>query len=44
MQEMAMMTDRELISDIGFTRSEITRVFDPTFAASRWVAQDHIGY
>ena len=44
MQEMAMMTDRELISDIGFTRSEITRVFDPTFAASRWVAQNHIGY
>jgi uncharacterized protein YjiS (DUF1127 family) len=41
MQEM--MTDREL-SDIGLTRSDITRVFDPTFAASRWVAQDHIGY
>jgi uncharacterized protein YjiS (DUF1127 family) len=43
MQEMAMMTDREL-SDIGLTRSEITRVFDPAFAASRWVGQDHIGY
>jgi Domain of unknown function (DUF1127) len=34
MQEMAMMTDREL-SDIGLTRSDITRVFGPAFAASR---------
>jgi uncharacterized protein YjiS (DUF1127 family) len=32
MQEMAMMTDREL-SDIGLTRSDITRVFDPAFAS-----------
>jgi uncharacterized protein YjiS (DUF1127 family) len=43
MQEVAMMTDREL-SDIGLTRSDIARVFDPAFAASRWVGQDHIGY
>jgi uncharacterized protein YjiS (DUF1127 family) len=42
-QEMAMMTDREL-SDIGLTRSQITRVFDPAFAARRWVGQDHVGY
>jgi uncharacterized protein YjiS (DUF1127 family) len=34
MQEMAMMTDREL-SDIGLTRLDITRVFGPAFAASR---------
>ncbi|MGO9997873.1 MAG: DUF1127 domain-containing protein [Acetobacteraceae bacterium] len=44
MQEMAMMTDREL-SGIGLTPSDITRVFDhPAFAARRWVGQAHIGY
>ena len=43
MQEMAMMTDREL-SDIGLTRSDTTRVFDSAFAARRWVGQAHIGY
>ncbi len=42
-QEMAMITDPEL-SDAGLTSFDITRVFDPAFAASRWVGQDHIGY
>ena len=32
MQEMAMMSDHEL-SDIGLSRADLTRVFDPTFAA-----------
>ena len=34
MQEMAMMTDREL-SDIGLSRADLATVFDPTFAANR---------
>jgi uncharacterized protein YjiS (DUF1127 family) len=43
MQEMAMMTDHEL-SDIGLSRSDIARVFDPAFVASRGVGRDYIGY
>ena len=43
MQEMAMMTDHEL-SDIGLSRSDIARVFDPAFAASRGAGRDYIGY
>ena len=43
MQEMAMMTDREL-SDIGLSRTDLARVFDPTFAASRACGQDYIAY
>jgi uncharacterized protein YjiS (DUF1127 family) len=33
-QEMAMMTDREL-SDIGLSRADLAQVFDPTFVANR---------
>jgi uncharacterized protein YjiS (DUF1127 family) len=41
MQEMAMMTDREL-SDIGLSRADLVRVFDPSFAASRARGRDYI--
>ena len=44
LQEMAMMTDREL-ADIGLSRSDLGRVFDPTFATDRARAQsDYIAY
>jgi uncharacterized protein YjiS (DUF1127 family) len=43
MQEMAMMTDRELC-DIGLSRSDLSRVFDPTFAADRAHSGDYIAY
>ena len=43
MREMAMMTDREL-SDIGLSRSDLSRVFDPTFAAERTRGGDYIAY
>jgi uncharacterized protein YjiS (DUF1127 family) len=43
MQEMAMMTDREL-SDIGLSRADIARIFDPSFAASRARGRDYIAY
>lgn len=43
MQEMAMMTDREL-SDIGLSRSDLARVFDPTFAANHTRGRDYIAY
>jgi uncharacterized protein YjiS (DUF1127 family) len=34
LQEMSMMSDREL-ADIGLSRADLPRVFDPTFAAQR---------
>lgn len=43
MQEMAMMTDREL-SDIGLSRVDLAHVFDPTFAADRARGRDYIAY
>ena len=43
MQEMAMMTDREL-SDIGLSRSDLPRIFDPAFAANRASGRDYIAY
>jgi uncharacterized protein YjiS (DUF1127 family) len=43
MQEMAMMTDREL-SDIGLSRSDLPRIFDPTFGADRPRRGDYIAY
>jgi uncharacterized protein YjiS (DUF1127 family) len=42
-QEMSLMTDREL-SDIGLSRSDLARVFDPTFAATRDRGHEYIGY
>jgi uncharacterized protein YjiS (DUF1127 family) len=41
--EMAMMTDREL-SDIGLSRSDLARVFDPNFAADHLRGRDYIAY
>ena len=39
-----MMTDREL-ADIGLTRSDLARVFDPAFAADRARGRsDYIAY
>jgi uncharacterized protein YjiS (DUF1127 family) len=43
MQEMSLMTDREL-SDIGLSRSDLARVFDPAFAAARDRGHEYIGY
>ena len=43
MQEMAMMTDREL-SDIGLSRSDINRVLDPGFAADHNRGREYICY
>ena len=42
-QEMAMMTDREL-SDIGLSRSDLARVFAPTSATNLAPGRDFIGY
>src|SRR4051812_2688129 len=42
MAEMALMTDHEL-ADIGLTRSDLPRVFDPAFVASH-ARQDYIAY
>ncbi len=36
-----MMTDREL-SDIGLQRTDLRRVFDPTFAPNRACGRDCI--
>ena len=43
MQELAMMSDRDL-SDIGLTRSDIGRVFDPAFAVEHARGRDYIAY
>jgi uncharacterized protein YjiS (DUF1127 family) len=43
MQEMTMMTDREL-SDIGLSRSNLSRVFDQSFAADRARGCDYFAY
>jgi uncharacterized protein YjiS (DUF1127 family) len=41
LQEMAMMTDRELF-DIGLSRSDVSRVFDPAFAADHARGRDYV--
>ena len=43
MTEMALMSDHEL-SDIGLTRSDLPRVFDPGFAADHARGRDYIAY
>lgn len=43
MEEMAMMTDREL-ADIGLSRADLSRVFDPGFAADHVRGRDYIAY
>ena len=42
-QEMTMMSDHEL-SDIGLSRAELGRIFDPSFAADRTRGRDYIAY
>jgi len=42
-QEMSMMTDREL-ADIGLTRSDLPRVFDPAFAAEHARDREYMAY
>jgi uncharacterized protein YjiS (DUF1127 family) len=42
-QELSLMTDREL-SDIGLSRSDLARVFDPAFAAARDSGHEYIAY
>ena len=43
MQEMAMMTDREL-SDIGLSRADLNRVFEPSFATEHARGRNYIAY
>ncbi len=43
LQEMQTMSDREL-SDIGLSRSDISRVFDPSFAQDHARGRDYIAY
>jgi uncharacterized protein YjiS (DUF1127 family) len=42
-QEMAMMTDHEL-ADIGLSRSDLARVFDPDFVNAHARGRDYIAY
>ena len=42
-QELSLMTDREL-SDIGLSRYDLARVFDPAFAADRNRGHEYIAY
>jgi uncharacterized protein YjiS (DUF1127 family) len=43
MREMETLTDREL-ADIGLTRADLPRVFDPGFAADHARGRDYIAY
>jgi uncharacterized protein YjiS (DUF1127 family) len=43
LQEMQTMSDREL-SDIGLSRSDISRVFDRSFAKDHARGRDYIAY
>jgi uncharacterized protein YjiS (DUF1127 family) len=43
MQAMERMTDREL-ADIGLSRADLPRVFDPGFAADHDRGRDYIAY
>jgi uncharacterized protein YjiS (DUF1127 family) len=42
-QEMTMMSDHEL-SDIGLSRTDLGRIFDPSFAADHTRGRDYIAY
>jgi uncharacterized protein YjiS (DUF1127 family) len=41
--ELALMSDREL-SDIGLSRADLSRVFDPAFAVDHARGRDYIAY
>lgn len=43
LQEMQTMSDREL-SDIGLSRSDVSRVFDPSFAKDHARGRDYIAF
>ena len=43
LHEMDLMSDREL-ADIGLTRADLPRVFDPAFAADHNRGRDYIAY
>jgi uncharacterized protein YjiS (DUF1127 family) len=43
LQEMQMMTDREL-ADVGLSRADLGRIFDPAFAADRRGGSNYIGF
>jgi uncharacterized protein YjiS (DUF1127 family) len=43
LQEMQTMTDREL-ADIGLSRSDLRRVFDPAFVADYARSRDYIAF
>jgi uncharacterized protein YjiS (DUF1127 family) len=40
--ELSMLSDHEL-SDIGLTRADLPRVFDPAFASEHQATRDYIG-
>ena len=41
--ELALMSDREL-SDIGLSRADLPRVFDPAFASDHARGHDYVAY
>jgi uncharacterized protein YjiS (DUF1127 family) len=43
LQEMTMLSDREL-ADIGLSRTDLPRVFDPAFAADHGRGRDYLAY
>jgi uncharacterized protein YjiS (DUF1127 family) len=43
MRELEMLTEHEL-ADIGLTRADLPRVFDPAFAAEHAGGRDYIAY
>lgn len=43
LHELAMLSDREL-ADIGLTRADLPRVFDPAFAADHPRGNDYFGW
>ena len=43
LREMQLMTDREL-ADVGLSRSDLSRVFDPAFAADHPRGRDYVAY
>jgi uncharacterized protein YjiS (DUF1127 family) len=43
MHEMEMLTEREL-ADIGLTRADLPRVFEPAFAADHARGRNYIAY
>jgi len=43
LQEMAMLSEREL-ADIGLSRADLPRVFDPAFVMEHGLGRDYLAY